>query len=43
MSSRVNAPDVAEHLEQIARALSLPIPAGFRFLSFVQGKNCTLV
>ncbi len=33
-----NAPDVAEHLERIARALSLPIPSGFRFVSYVQGK-----
>ena len=33
-----NAPDVAAHLERIARALSLPIPSGFRFISYVQGK-----
>ena len=33
-----NAPDVAAHLERIARALSLPIPSGFQFLSYVQGK-----
>ncbi len=33
-----NAPDVAAHLERIARALSLPIPSGFRFISHVQGK-----
>ena len=38
---RFRKPDakaVAEHLERIARELSLPIPAGFRFLSYVQGK-----
>ncbi|MEK6677733.1 MAG: hypothetical protein AABZ47_19025 [Planctomycetota bacterium] len=38
---RFRKPDakaVAEHLEQIARALFLPIPQGFRFLSYVQGK-----
>ncbi len=33
-----NAPDVAEHLERIAGELSLPIPPGFRFVSYVQGK-----
>ena len=33
-----NAPDVAAHLERIALALSLPIPSGFRFVSYVQGK-----
>ena len=33
-----NAPDVAEHLERIARTLSLPVPPGFRFVSYVQGK-----
>ena len=33
-----NAPDVAAHLERIASALSLPIPSGFRFISYVQGK-----
>ena len=33
-----NAPDVAEHLERIAGELGLTIPAGFRFVSYVQGK-----
>ena len=33
-----NAPAVAEHLEKIARAESMPIPSGFRFLSILQGK-----
>ena len=33
-----SAPAVAEHLERIAREANLPIPAGFRFLSYVQGK-----
>ena len=32
------APAVASYLERIARALSLPIPSGFRFLCYVQGK-----
>jgi hypothetical protein len=31
-------PGVAEHLERIAREQGLPIPDGFRFLSYVQGK-----
>ncbi len=38
---RFRKPDakaVAEHLERIARELSLSIPDGFRFLSYVQGK-----
>jgi len=38
---RFRKPDaraVAEHLERIARELSLPIPDGFRMLSYVQGK-----
>jgi hypothetical protein len=29
---------VADHLEKIARSLSLPISEGFKFLAFVQGK-----
>jgi len=29
---------VAEHVERIAREVGLPIPDGFRFLSYVQGK-----
>ena len=29
---------VAEHLERIAKAEGLPIPDGFRFLSYLQGK-----
>jgi replication-associated recombination protein RarA len=33
-----SAPAVAEHLERIAREVGLPIPDGFRFLSYVQGK-----
>ncbi len=33
-----NASDVADHLERISQALSLPIPNGFRFLNYVQGK-----
>ena len=38
---RFRKPDakaVADHLERIAAGLSLPIPEGFRFLSYVQGK-----
>ena len=38
---RFRKPDakaVADHLERIAAGLSLPIPDGFRFLSYVQGK-----
>ena len=33
-----NAAEVAGHLERIAREQSLTVPAGFRFLSYVQGK-----
>ena len=33
-----NAPDVAAHLERIATETGLPVPAGFRFLCYVQGK-----
>ena len=33
-----NAPDVAAHLERIATETGLPIPPGFRFVSYVQGK-----
>lgn len=33
-----HAPDVAEHLERVARAEGWPIPPGFRFLSYLQGK-----
>ncbi len=33
-----SAPAIAEHLERIAREQSLPIPDGFRFLAYVQGK-----
>lgn len=33
-----NAQTVADHCERIARELSLPIPPGFRWLSYVQGK-----
>ena len=33
-----SAPVIAKHLERIARELSLPIPDGFRFLFYVQGK-----
>jgi len=33
-----SAPAVAELLERIARERGLPIPDGFRFLSYVQGK-----
>ena len=33
-----SAPDIAELLERIAREQGLPIPEGFRFLSYVQGK-----
>ena len=29
---------IAEHLERIARDIALPIPDGFRFLNYVQGK-----
>jgi len=38
---RFRKPDaraVAEHLERIARDLALPVPDGFRMLSYVQGK-----
>ena len=35
-----NASDIAEHLERLARDLELPIPDGFRFLCYVQGKYC---
>lgn len=38
---RFKKPDgksVADHLERIAREQSLAIPAGFRFLAYVQGK-----
>ena len=34
-----NAGAVAELLERIARERGLPIPAGFRFISYVQGKT----
>ncbi len=33
-----SAPAIAGHLERIAREQSLPVPDGFRFLSYVQGK-----
>jgi len=33
-----NAPEVAQHLGRISRELSLGVPDGFRFLSYVQGK-----
>ncbi len=33
-----NAQAVAKHVERIARDVSLPIPDGFRWLSYVQGK-----
>jgi replication-associated recombination protein RarA len=33
-----SASAVAEHLERIARAEGMPIPPGFRFLSYLQGK-----
>ena len=33
-----SAQAVAEHLERIARDIGLPIPDGFRFVSYVQGK-----
>ena len=33
-----SAPEVAGLLERIAREVSLTIPAGFRFISYVQGK-----
>ncbi len=32
------APAIAEHLKRIAREQGLPIPDGFRFLAYVQGK-----
>jgi len=38
---RFRKPDakaIADHLERIARELSLPIPDGFRLISYVQGK-----
>ncbi len=33
-----NAPAVADYLERIAREQDLPIPVGFKFLAYVQGK-----
>ena len=33
-----SAPEIAKHLERIARENDLPIPDGFRFLAYVQGK-----
>ncbi len=33
-----NAPEIAEHLERIATETGLPVPPGFRFVSYVQGK-----
>jgi len=33
-----SAQAVADHLERIAREVCLPIPDGFRWLSYVQGK-----
>lgn len=33
-----SAPDVAAHLERIAREQGLSVPDGFRFLAYVQGK-----
>jgi len=33
-----DAKTIVEHLENVARSLSLPIPDGFRMLSYVQGK-----
>ena len=33
-----NAAEIAKHLERIAGDLGLPIPVGFRFISYVQGK-----
>ena len=33
-----SAPAIAEHLERVARDVGLPIPDGFPFLSYVQGK-----
>ncbi|MHC4064241.1 MAG: AAA family ATPase [Planctomycetota bacterium] len=33
-----SAPEIASLLERIAREQGLPIPEGFRFLSYVQGK-----
>ena len=33
-----NAKAVADHLERVARAEEMPIPPGFRFLSYLQGK-----
>jgi len=35
---KLDARAVADHLERNARELSLPIPDGFRMLSYVQGK-----
>ena len=35
-----SAPAIAEYVERIARENGLPIPDGFRFLAFVQGKYC---
>ena len=33
-----SAPEIAKHLERIAQQNALPIPDGFRFLAYVQGK-----
>ncbi len=35
---KLDAKAIAEHLERIAGSFSLPIPTGFRMLSYVQGK-----
>ncbi len=32
------APAIAKHLERVARETGLPVPDGFQFLSYVQGK-----
>ncbi len=33
-----NAPEIAGYLERIATETGLPVPPGFRFISYVQGK-----
>jgi len=37
---KLDAKALADHCERIARAVSLPIPDGFRWLSYAQGKYC---
>ena len=38
VSAIADARAIAHHLQRIAREQGLPVPGGFRFLSYVQGK-----